>query len=67
VALDLAAIDQNYLIEVRRDVLDEADGPMLRHGLQGFHGAQLVLPRPDTLKPRRDFLDERYAWFKKAG
>jgi putative restriction endonuclease len=57
----------DYAIEIRRDILDEADGPMLLHGLQGFHRAQLVLPRSETLRPRREFLEERYAWFKRAG
>jgi len=46
VALDLAAIDQNYLIEVRRDVLDEADGPMLRHGLRAFTARSLCCRVP---------------------
>ncbi len=38
-----AAFDRHFLgirpdliIEVRRDIMDEADGPMLRYGLQGF-------------------------------
>ena len=29
-------IRPDLVIEVRRDIMDEADGPMLRHGLQGF-------------------------------
>jgi hypothetical protein len=28
----------DYPIEVRRDIFDESDRPMLIHGLQGFHG-----------------------------
>lgn len=63
----LLGIRPDYVIELRQDILEEADGPMLRHGLQGFHGAQLVVPRVENLKPRREFLEERYAWFKKAG
>ena len=40
-----AAFDRHVLgvrhdlrVEIRLDVLEEEDGPMLEHGLQGFHG-----------------------------
>ena len=46
-------------IEVARELLDEIDGPMLRHGLQGLAGQQLrVLPRRAIDRPS----DERLAW-----
>jgi hypothetical protein len=35
----------DYTIEVRPDVLDATDGPMLVHGLQGFHGPHSVSHR----------------------
>ena len=35
----------DYQIEVRADVLDETDGPMLKHGLQNLHLQEIVLPR----------------------
>ena len=38
-------IRPDYVVEVRRDVLEETDGPMLIHGLQGFQGQRLRLPR----------------------
>lgn len=63
----LLAVTPDYVIEVRRDVLEEHDGPMLIHGLQGFHGANIQLPRRDKERPRREFLEERYALFRKAG
>jgi putative restriction endonuclease len=53
-------------IEVRRDVLEEEDGPMLEHGLQGFHGAMLIVPRAGSLQPNREYLAERYEIFQKA-
>ena len=72
-SLHHAAFDRNVLgispdlkVDVRLDVLEEVDGPMLEHGLQGFHGALLTVPRADTLRPNRDFLAERYELFKKA-
>jgi putative restriction endonuclease len=59
-------VTPDYQIEVREDVLIEKDGPMLLHGLQGFHGATLRTPRSELLKPNRDFLAERYALFKRT-
>jgi putative restriction endonuclease len=63
----ILGVRPDCVIELRHDILEEADGPMLQHGLQGFHGQPLVVPRADALKPRREFLEERYATFKKAG
>ena len=54
-------------IEIRADVLREADGPMLQHGLQGFQGARIAIPGKAALRPRVDFLEERYELFRKAG
>ncbi len=68
-----AAFDSHFLgirpdlvIEVRRDILDEADGPMLRFGLQGFHGELIHAPRLAGLRPSEDFLAERFELFRKA-
>lgn len=63
----LLGVRPDYVIELRKDLLDETDGPMLQHGLQGFHDKPLVLPRSEMLRPRREFLEERYALFRKAG
>ena len=68
-----AAFDRSILgirpdltIEIRADVLEEHDGPMLLHGLQGFNGAGLVVPKREDLRPNRDFLAERYELFRRA-
>jgi putative restriction endonuclease len=53
-------------VKVRIDVLQEIDGPMLQHGLQGFQDRRIHVPRAEHLKPNRDFLAERYDRFKKA-
>jgi putative restriction endonuclease len=54
-------------VEVRQDVLEEEDGPMLVHGLQGFHGRPVAhLPRSPKLRPNREFLAERYEMFRKV-
>jgi len=53
-------------VKVRLDILEEIDGPMLQHGLQGFQGRRIHVPRADHLKPNRDFLAERYELFRRA-
>ena len=47
--------------------MDEADGPMLRHGLQGGGGAQIHAPRAAGLRPAQEYLAERFEVFRKAG
>ena len=65
-----AAFDRNfigvrpdYVIEVRRDILDEHDGPMLLHGLKEIHGQHLVTPRNVKYRPNPIFLERRYERF----
>lgn len=69
-----SAFDQNIIgirpdlvIEVNGRVLEEVDGPMLVHGLQGFHDAALIVPRRQEWRPRAEFLEERYETFRSAG
>jgi putative restriction endonuclease len=38
------SVRPDFTIEIRPDVLQETDGPMLRHGLQGMHRQKIVLP-----------------------
>jgi len=44
-------------------LLDEVDGPMLRHGIQEMHGREIVLPRRRADRPDRDGLAWRWARF----
>lgn len=53
-------------VELRKDLLDEEDGPMLIHGLQGFHLKRLLVPHRESWRPDRDLLEERYALFRRA-
>jgi putative restriction endonuclease len=62
----IIGVNPDYRLEVRLDVMEEIDGPMLEHGLQGFHGSSLWMPSRDSLKPDRQFLEERYALFSRA-
>ena len=71
-----AAYDRNilgirpdtYTVEIRRDLLEEIDGPMLRHGLQEHHGRKLmVLPRVRAERPDQSLLEISYERFRNAG
>lgn len=62
----ILGIRPDYVIEINERVLEEEDGPMLIHGLQGFHSQRLVVPRSAKLKPARENLEERYEKFRRA-
>ncbi|QAY69632.1 HNH endonuclease [Xylanimonas protaetiae] len=65
-----AAYDQNmlgvtpdYEVRIAVDLLNEIDGPMLRHGLQEMHGRTLHLPRRVSDRPDPGHLAWRFAAF----
>ena len=70
-----AAFDANILgirpdkvIEIREDILQEFDGPMLQYGLKECHNQRLaILPSSRREQPRPEFLEERYDLFRAAG
>jgi putative restriction endonuclease len=64
---DILGVRPDLKIEVRQDVLREADGPMLKVGLQGFDGQVITVPRQKVLQPNIEFLAERYERFRKVG
>lgn len=64
--INIIGITPDYIIKVRADILDETDGPMLKHGLQELHGQPMHCPRNEIYWPRKDFLDRRYEQFKKT-
>ena len=61
--------------ELRREVMawltvrsNDADGPMLRHGLQDHHGQRLrVVPAARSEQPSAEMLERRHAQFRAAG
>jgi putative restriction endonuclease len=63
---DLLGIRPDFVVELRPEVLEEEDGPMLEHGLQGFHDQKLLLPRRPEDRPRADRLEIRYRRFRDA-
>jgi putative restriction endonuclease len=65
-----AAYDQNmlgvspdYRVSINREVLEEIDGPMLRHGIQEMHGRTITLPARRADRPDRDLLAWRWERF----
>lgn len=62
----LIAVRPDYRVEVRADVLQETDGPRLVHGLQGFNGQLIRLPRVERQRPDRERLEARYELFRHA-
>jgi len=57
----------DYTIVVRDDVLEEQDGPMLLHGLQGLHRGRIVVPSRTVQRPDPELLRRRYERFQSAG
>ena len=63
----IVGIRPDLVLEVRRDILLEHDGPMLRHGLQELDGLKLpVVPRRADTRPGQEFLELRYGKFRRA-
>ena len=52
------------MVELKREVMEEKDGPMLLHGLQEFNEAKLILPRSERNWPKQENLEERYNQFR---
>ncbi|OXR39781.1 hypothetical protein B7C42_08146 [Nocardia cerradoensis] len=68
-----AAYDSNFLgispdyeVRINQKLMDDEDGPMLRHGLQEMNGRKLFVPSRRQHKPSRDRLAVRYDEFKAA-
>lgn len=64
----IIGIRPDLIVDVRHDILEKVDGPMLRHGLQELQGnALLVIPGRREEGPNADFLAQRYERFRLAG
>ncbi|MDQ6688507.1 MAG: HNH endonuclease [Actinomycetota bacterium] len=61
---NLLAITPGYRVEINQGLLEEVDGPMLKHGLQEMHGATILLPTRRSDRPDRERLALRYEAFK---
>jgi putative restriction endonuclease len=56
-------IKPDYSIEIRRDILDEDDGPMLLHGLKNLQGKHIFSPTASAIRPSPERLEVRYEKF----
>lgn len=60
---NLLGIDQGGDVHIAARLLREHDGPMLREGLQGFHGTRIEVPRHAEDHPDPDRLARRFEQF----
>jgi len=64
---NILGIRPDLIVEIRPDVLEEVDGPMLRYGIQAHHGQPLmVVPTVRRDRPDSDRLESRYGEFLAA-
>lgn len=60
---DFLGVTPDYRIRINASLLDEVDGPMLKHGLQEMHGTLITLPERRGDRPDRDRLATRFEAF----
>ena len=64
----ILGVRPDLVVEIRADLLEEIDGPMLRHGLQERHGEKLMVrPKRRNEQPDRELLAISYSGFLGAG
>jgi len=61
--INIVGIDPEYTIHVRRDILEEIDGPMLEHGIKEMDKGKLWVPPAQGDKPDPVRLESRYKEF----
>lgn len=66
-AAHIIGINPNFKVEIRTDILEEIDGPMLKHGIQEVNDRPIILPDRKKDCPDKNRLDFRFQKFKKAG
>lgn len=60
----LLTVTPDYLVQIREDILNENDGPVLQHALKGLDHTQILLPRHRDNWPNQEALEWRYAKFQ---
>lgn len=62
----ILGISPDLIVHIRDDILEEVDGPMLKHGLQERHQQRLMsVPTKRAEKPGQEFLSHAYEIFLK--
>jgi len=62
----IIGITPDYNIKIRKDILEESNGPMLKYGIQSLENQRLILPNIKKNWPDKERLDMRYKLFLKA-
>lgn len=61
----ILGVTPKLTVEVRSDILDEVDGPLLEHGIKGLHNKPLmVVPRSRADRPDPTLLEIHYERFR---
>jgi putative restriction endonuclease len=63
---NLLGINPDGVVHIHARLLDEIDGPMLKNGLQYFHGAHILQPARLTDRPDPERLALRFDAFQAA-
>lgn len=63
---NLLGIDPTGVVHIGHRLLNEIDGPMLKSGLQGFHGAAILQPQAPEHRPDPERLAVRFEEFETA-
>jgi putative restriction endonuclease len=65
--VNILGISPDYHIHIREDILQEIDGPMLKHGIQALNNLKIILPTRKQDYPDRERLEMRFDKFRKVG
>ncbi len=60
---NIIGINPDYQVLVRKEILEEIDGPMLKYGLQSVNQSKLILPSHSRDWPDRERLEKRFDLF----
>ena len=61
----ILGVSPDLVVQIRADILDETDGPLLEHGLKRLHGQPLrTVPRRVPERPDRELLALRFERFR---
>lgn len=61
---NLLGIRPTGVVEISTLLMNETDGPVLEQGLKAYDAKPLRLPSVADLRPRKDYLEERYELFR---
>ncbi|MDR7383349.1 HNH endonuclease [Promicromonospora iranensis] len=60
---DMLGVTPDFKVRIADNLLEETDGPMLKHGLQEMHGRSIQVPKRRADHPSQELLAWRYERF----